>query len=77
MLFAHLKGIVRLGRLRSRGSCGAQFEFMLAVYRVVGVSPSRHLRCCRRAPRASRLSKACWGGQETTFLIEFKPFPVV
>jgi hypothetical protein len=29
MLFAHLKRILRLGRLRLRGSRGAQFEFML------------------------------------------------
>jgi len=27
--------------------------------RVVGVSSSRHLRCCRRAPRAPMRSKAC------------------
>src|SRR5947199_50704 len=30
MLFAHLKRIFRLGRLRLRGPCGAQFEFILA-----------------------------------------------
>ena len=30
MLFAHLKGILRLGRLRLRGPCGAQDEFTLA-----------------------------------------------
>jgi transposase len=30
MLFAHLKRILRLGRLRLRGPCGAQFEFVLA-----------------------------------------------
>jgi transposase len=30
MLFAHLKRIPRLGRLRLRGPCGAQFEFTLA-----------------------------------------------
>jgi len=29
MLFAHLKRILRLGRLRLRGPCGAQFEFTL------------------------------------------------
>ena len=29
MLFAHLKRIFRLGRLRLRGPCGAQFEFTL------------------------------------------------
>jgi hypothetical protein len=31
MLFAHLKRILRLGRLRLRGPRGAQFEFTLAV----------------------------------------------
>jgi len=30
MRFAHLKRILRLGRLRLRGPCGAQFEFTLA-----------------------------------------------
>ena len=30
MLFAHLKRIFRLGRLRLRGPCGAQFEFTRA-----------------------------------------------
>ena len=30
MLFAHLKRILRLGRLRLRGPQGAQFEFTLA-----------------------------------------------
>ena len=30
MLFAHFKRILRLGRLRLRGPCGAQFEFTLA-----------------------------------------------
>src|SRR5262249_50285293 len=30
MLFAHLKRIFRLGRLRLRGPCGAQDEFTLA-----------------------------------------------
>ena len=30
ILFAHLKRIFRLGRLRLRGPCGAQFEFTLA-----------------------------------------------
>ena len=30
MLFAHLKRIFRLGRLRLRGPCGAQVEFTLA-----------------------------------------------
>jgi hypothetical protein len=30
MLFAHLKRILRLDRLRLRGPSGAQFEFTLA-----------------------------------------------
>ena len=30
MLFAYLRRILRLGRLRLRGPCGAQFEFTLA-----------------------------------------------
>lgn len=30
MLFAHLDRILRLGRLRLRGPCGAQDEFLLA-----------------------------------------------
>ena len=30
MLFAHLKRILRLGRLRLRGPCGAKDEFLLA-----------------------------------------------
>ncbi len=30
MLFAHLKRILRLGRLRLRGPCGAHDEFLLA-----------------------------------------------
>ncbi len=30
MRFAHLKRILRMGRLRLRGPCGAQDEFLLA-----------------------------------------------
>jgi hypothetical protein len=30
MLFAHLKRILRLSRLRLRGPCGAKDEFLLA-----------------------------------------------
>jgi hypothetical protein len=30
MLFAHLKPILKMGRLRLRGPCGAQDEFLLA-----------------------------------------------
>jgi len=30
MVFAHLKRILKMGRLRLRGPCGAQDEFLLA-----------------------------------------------
>src|SRR5215207_2471407 len=30
MLFAHLKRILKMGRMRLRGPCGAQDEFLLA-----------------------------------------------
>ena len=30
MLFAHLKRMLKMGRLRLRGPCGAQDEFLLA-----------------------------------------------
>jgi hypothetical protein len=30
MLFAHLKQILKIGRLRLRGLCGARDEFLLA-----------------------------------------------
>ena len=38
MLFAHLKRILRLDRLRLRGPFGAQDEFLLAARVVVGVA---------------------------------------
>jgi hypothetical protein len=47
MLFAHLKRILRLGRLRLRGPRGAQFEFTLQPSRRTSASwpsssPGRH-----------------------------------
>ena len=46
MLFAHLKRILRLGRLRLRGPRGAQFEFTLAAI-------AQNLRRLAEADRAS------------------------
>ena len=51
MLFAHLKRIFRLGRLRLRGPCGAQFEFTLAAIaqnlrRLVVVRPPPVTEAC-------------------------------
>jgi hypothetical protein len=40
MLFAHLKRILRLGRLRLRGPKGAQFEFTLAASGAEGLRSS-------------------------------------
>ena len=56
MLFAHLKRILRLGRLRLRGPRGAQFEFTLAaiaqnlrrlakLVRPAFAGRARHRRC--------------------------------
>ena len=70
MLFAHLKRILRLGRLRLRGPRGAQFEFTLAAIaqnlrrlaKLVGqtATTSRRVRCvsvaCVSALRRSRSS---------------------
>jgi hypothetical protein len=46
MLFAHLKRILQLGRLRLRGPRGAQFEFTLAAIAQKSETP-------RHADRAS------------------------
>ena len=53
MLFAHLKRILRLGRLRLRGPCGAQFEFTLTAIaqnlrglaKLVAVRPRKSQGC--------------------------------
>jgi hypothetical protein len=47
MLFAHLKRILRLNRLRLRGPNGAQFEF----------TPSRHLVGLRLGDRAGDIAR--------------------
>jgi transposase len=52
MLFAHLKRILRLGRLRLRGPCGAQFEFMLAAI-------AQNLRRLAKLIRPPPAIKAC------------------
>jgi transposase len=49
MLFAHLKRILRLGRLRLRGPRGAQFEFMLAA---IAQNLRRLVRLIARPPPA-------------------------
>ena len=55
MLFAHLKRILRLGRLRLRGPRGAQFEFTFAAIaqnlrrlaKLMARPPPRSLRVLR------------------------------
>jgi hypothetical protein len=56
MLFAHLKRILGLARLRLRGPSGAQFEFTLAaMHKTCGGSPSwPHSRRRKRQWRALR-----------------------
>src|SRR5215475_5401044 len=54
MLFAHLKRIFRLGRLRLRGPCGAQFEFTLAA---IAQNLRRLAKLVVRPPPAA---KACF-----------------
>jgi hypothetical protein len=49
MLFAHLKRILRLSRLRLRGPRGAQFEFMLAA---IAQNPRRLAKLIARSPPA-------------------------
>src|SRR5246500_700750 len=54
MLFAHLKRILRLGRLRLRGPCGAQFEFTLAAI-------AQNLRrLAKLVVRPPPIAKACF-----------------
>src|SRR5262249_5892046 len=53
MLFAHLKRILRLGRLRLRGPRRAQFEFPLAA---IGQNPRRLAKLVARPPP---LAAAC------------------
>jgi hypothetical protein len=56
MLFAHLKRILRLGRLRLRGPCGAQFEFMLAA---IAQNLRRLAKLIARPPPAVAACAAC------------------
>jgi hypothetical protein len=51
MLFAHLKRILRLGRLRLRGPCGAQFEFTWAA---IAQNLRRLAKLVARPPPISR-----------------------
>lgn len=53
MLFAHLKRILRLGRLRLRGPAGAQFEFTLAA---IAQNLRRLAKLTARAPPAEALA---------------------
>jgi hypothetical protein len=62
MLFAHLKRILRLGRLRLRGPCGAQDEFVLA-------ATAQNLRKLARlfsGPPLAAAAAASGGGIEAT-----------
>src|SRR4249919_1585266 len=54
MLFAHLKRIFRLGRLRLRGPCGAQFEFTMAA---IAQNLRRLAKLVERPPP---VAKACF-----------------
>jgi hypothetical protein len=65
MLFAHLKRILRLGRLRLPGSRGAQFEFTLAAIaqnlcrlaKLVARPPPRSPRALRERQVALKLRR--------------------
>jgi hypothetical protein len=54
MLFAHLKRILRLNRLRLRGPNGAQFEFTLAA---IAQNLRRLAKLTARAP--PQIGSAC------------------
>src|SRR5262245_12859184 len=72
MLFAHLKRILRLGRLRLRGPLGAQDEFTLAataqnlrrLAKLVAQPPPATTPCCR--PAAAWTPPAARSGLEPT-----------
>ena len=55
MLFAHLKRILRMGRLRLRGPAGAQFEFTLAA---IAQNLRRLAKLTIQPPDTSRLRVA-------------------
>jgi hypothetical protein len=54
MLFAHLKRILKLGRLRLRGPCGAQDEFTLAA---IAQNLRRLAKLVARPPPADAVSR--------------------
>ena len=59
MLFAHLKRILRLNRLRLRGPCGARDEFLLAataqnLRKMARLIPLQIAPAPARRPEASR-----------------------
>ena len=54
ILFAHLKRIFRLGRLRLRGPCGAQFEFTL------GATAQNLRRLAKLVVRPPPVTEACF-----------------
>ena len=70
MLFAHLKRILGMGRLRLRGPAGAQFEFTLAAIaqnlRRLG-SPAGHCRAARC------VASCCIGGVGRRCLVSPQP----
>ena len=64
MLFAHLKRILRLNRLRLRGPLGAKDEFLLAaIARTFASLPSWPEDQRSRRPRKPRMREAGHGGR--------------
>ena len=67
MLFAHLKRILRLGRLRLRGPAGARFEFTLAAIAQnlrAGAPSTQHgrtMRCVSGVRRVGCVRHQCRG----------------
>jgi hypothetical protein len=57
MLFAHLKRILRLGRLRLRGPCGAQFEFTLAAI-AQNLRMQRHVHSRQKLTHPKKTNRA-------------------
>jgi len=62
MLFAHLKRILRLGRLRLRGPCGAQDEFLLAA---IAQNPASLPSSDQTQPQISNQREASSGKNQT------------
>jgi transposase len=58
MLFAHLKRILRLGRLRLRGPSGAQFEFTLAA---IAQNLRRLAKLVARPPPVTSIERVAFG----------------